>query len=149
MVVGNIFSFLFHGNNKRTTGERKAKSSVKICHEEAYACHIIHCSHITHKFCRVAKILDLLRYIELGWLHIKFLQQKKWSTIMVLVLATKGSFNESKHCTLFREGLLILCDETETVLHLECFLLLNIHLGPLPPTFLYKYGQNILFILTK
>jgi hypothetical protein len=72
MVVGNIFSFLFHGNNKRTIGERKAKSSVKIFHEEAYTCHIIYCSHITHIFCRVAKILDLLRYIELGWLHIKF-----------------------------------------------------------------------------
>jgi hypothetical protein len=42
MVVENIFSFLFHGNNKRTTGEdRKAKSSVKICHEEAYTCHIL------------------------------------------------------------------------------------------------------------
>jgi len=65
MVVENIFSFLFHGNNNRIIGERKAKSSVKICHKGACTCHVIYCSHITHKFCGVAKILDLLRYIEL------------------------------------------------------------------------------------
>jgi len=68
---------------------------------------------------------------------------------MVIVLASKCSFNECRHYTLFREGLLIFCDETETVLHLECFLLLIKHLGPLPPAFLYKCGQNIVFILTK
>jgi len=65
MVAENIFSFLFHGNNKQTTGERKAKSSVKICHKEAYTYRIIYCSHIPHKFWGVAKILDWLRYIEL------------------------------------------------------------------------------------
>jgi hypothetical protein len=68
---------------------------------------------------------------------------------MVLVLATKCSFNEYRHYTLFREGLIILCDETEAVLHLECFLLIIIHLGLLPPAILYTYGQNIVFILTK
>jgi hypothetical protein len=71
MVVENIFSFLFHGNKKRTIGERKAKSSAKIGHNEAYTYQVIYCSHITHKFCGVAKLLDLLRYIELCWLHIK------------------------------------------------------------------------------
>jgi hypothetical protein len=71
MVVENIFSLLFHDNNKRTTGERKTKSSVKFCRKEAYTCPIIYCSHITHKCCGVAKILDLLRYIELCRLHIK------------------------------------------------------------------------------
>jgi len=68
---------------------------------------------------------------------------------MVFVLATKCSSNECRSYTMFREGLLNLCDETETILHLECFLLLIIFLCPLLPAFLYKYEKNIVFIITK
>ena len=68
---------------------------------------------------------------------------------MVFVLATKCSFNVCRHYKFFRAGLLNLCDETETVLHFERFLLIIISPGPLLPEFLYKYGRKIVFIITK